>query len=143
MHASGRGCEHRTICHFIYQHQLEFRAFFAGVNLTPSRTHSFNPLRRNHAYTSMTFIDKIVQFFKTVHEEALVTVQKPIGVLAMVFNFFVPGTGTLVACVVAGKIKEGIVCFAMMWLMTFVFLVGWVWSVVHGVMIFLKSNSTD
>ena len=87
----------------------------------------------------MTFIDKTIHFFKTTHDEALVAVQKPIGVLAMVLNVLLPGTGTLVACIVAGKIKEGIVCFAMMWLMTFVFLAGWVWSVVHGVMIFLKS----
>ena len=104
--------------------------------LLSRRDNSTNPTRNDK---NMSFIEKVARFFKTVHDEALVVVQKPIGILAMALNIFVPGTGTLVACVVAGKVKEGIVCFAMMWLMTFVFLVGWVWSVVHGVQIFLKA----
>jgi hypothetical protein len=32
-------------------------------------------------------------------------------------------------------------CFAMMWLMCFVFFVGWVWSIVHGVQLFMKASA--
>jgi hypothetical protein len=38
------------------------------------------------------------------------------------------------------KAKEGLVALLMMWLMTFVFFVGWVWSIVHGVQILMKSE---
>jgi len=84
-----------------------------------------------------------MDFFKKTHNEALVSVNKPVAVLVALMNCFFPGSGTLVACIIADKAKEGIICFAMMWLMTFVFFIGWVWSIVHGVQILMKSFESN
>jgi hypothetical protein len=84
-------------------------------------------------------LKKIQDFLVKTHDDALVKAKKPIALLAMVLNFFIPGIGTLVACVTVNKTFEGAKCFALMWLMCFVFFVGWVWSIIHGVQIFMKA----
>ena len=78
---------------------------------------------------------------RKTHDDALVKAKKPIAIVAMVLNIIFPGVGTLVACVTANKTFEGLKCFAMMWLMCFAFFVGWVWSIVHGVQLFMKASA--
>ena len=81
----------------------------------------------------------VVDFIKKTHEDAVVKVGKNVAIAALLLNILFPGIGTLVACVVADKTVAGIKCFACMWLMCLVFLVGWVWSVWHGVLILRKA----
>lgn len=86
-------------------------------------------------------LKKIQDFLKKTHDDALVKAKKPIAIVAMVLNIVFPGVGTLVACVTVNKTFEGLKCFAMMWLMCFVLFVGWVWSIVHGVQLFMKASA--
>ena len=86
-------------------------------------------------------LKKIQDFLRKTHDDALVKAKKPIAIVAMVLNIIFPGVGTLVACVTANKTFEGLKCFAMMWLMCFLFFVGWVWSIVHGVQLFMKASA--
>ena len=81
---------------------------------------------------------QIQDFLTKTHDDALVKAKLRVF-LALFANFFFPGSGTLVACVTVNKTFEGAKCFAMMWLMCFVFFVGWVWSVVHGVQLVMKA----
>jgi len=82
---------------------------------------------------------QIQDFLTKTHDDALVKAKLPLFLVALFANFFFPGSGTLVACVTVNKTFEGAKCFAMMWLMCFVFFVGWVWSVVHGVQLVMKA----
>jgi len=80
------------------------------------------------------------EFIKKTHNDALVTVKQPLAIGCLVLNVLFPGVGTAIACIKVDKAKEGLVALLMMWLMTFVFFVGWVWSIVHGVQILMKSE---
>lgn len=84
-------------------------------------------------------LQKVNDFLKKTHHDALVKVSKGLSIVVFLLNIFFPGVGTLVACLLAGKVAEGVVCFLMMWLMCFVFFVGWLWSIVHGFLILQKS----
>ena len=84
-------------------------------------------------------LTQIQVFLTKTHDDALVKAKKPVAFVALTLNVFFPGLGTLVACVTMNKTFEGAKCFAMMWLTCFVFLVGWVWSVVHGVQLVMKA----
>ena len=79
---------------------------------------------------------------KKTHNDALVKVSKGLSIGVFVLNIVFPGIGTLIACLAAGKAAEGVMCFLMMWLMCFVFFVGWIWSIVHGFQIFQKSSAS-
>ena len=87
-------------------------------------------------------IRKATDFVKKTHNDALVKVSKGLSIGVFVLNIVFPGIGTLIACLAAGKAAEGVMCFLMMWLMCFVFFVGWIWSIVHGFQIFQKSSAS-
>ena len=83
----------------------------------------------------------VVDFLQNTHTNALCKAKKPVAMVALVQNVFLPGVGTFIACVTCEKAMDGLICLAMMWLMCFVFLVGWVWSIVHGVQLLMRSMS--
>lgn len=97
------------------------------------------PRRADQRAPRTRVMSAVVDFIKKTHEDAVVKVGKNVAIAALLLNIFFPGIGTLVACVVADKTVAGIKCFACMWLMCLVFLVGWVWSVWHGVLILRKA----
>mgnify|MGYP004361784605 FL=1 len=88
-----------------------------------------------------TACKSIGDFLQNTHMNALCKAKKPIAILALVANVFLPGVGTFIACVTCDKAMDGLICLAMMWLMCFVFLVGWVWSIVHGVQLVMRATS--
>lgn len=68
-----------------------------------------------------------------MYDDVFVKVKKLIVIVVMVLNIIFFGVGMFVVCVIVNKMFEGLKCFVMMWLMCFVFFVGWVWSIVYGV----------
>lgn len=95
--------------------------------------------QKEQTTTRVMSLQKVNDFLKKTHHDALVKVSKGLSIVVFLLNIFFPGVGTLVACLLAGKVAEGVVCFLMMWLMCFVFFVGWLWSIVHGFLILQKS----
>lgn len=99
-------------------------------------------VRYRHVTSTMAnqkFAD-FTEFIKKTHNDALVTVKQPLAIGCLVLNVLFPGVGTAIACLKVDKAKEGLIALLMMWLMTFVFFVGWIWSIVHGVQILMKSE---
>lgn len=69
----------------------------------------------------------------SLHEKSVVSVNKNIAILCLIVNWFcLPGFGTMIATICSEqKPMEGfIVGFIQM--VTFEFIVGWVWSVISG-----------
>ncbi len=67
-----------------------------------------------------------------------IVTRKPWGLACLVLNIFLPGSGTFVA---AGN-QENLryMVYAILQALTFWMLVGWVWSIVTGVMIYMRSE---
>lgn len=69
------------------------------------------------------------------------TVQrKPWGILALILDVIVPGTGTIVAGAKVGEtgqIIKGIIQLLLFWT-----IIGWVWSIIDGIRIFTHSTVT-
>lgn len=67
------------------------------------------------------------------------TVQRsPWGIICLVCNILLPGTGTLVAAGNAGSVKHFV--FGLLQLLLFWTVLAWVWSIVWGILIFVRSQ---
>ena len=64
--------------------------------------------------------------------------RKPWGVICLVMNILLPGTGTMIAAGNQENTKYFV--YGLVQLLTFWTLVTWAWSVVVGVLVLLKSE---
>lgn len=64
--------------------------------------------------------------------------RKPWGIICLVMNIFLPGTGTMMAA--SNQEVPRYFVFGLLQLLLFWTVVGWVWSIVVGVLIFVKAE---
>ncbi|MGB1585480.1 MAG: hypothetical protein ACPHID_00345 [Thermoplasmatota archaeon] len=64
--------------------------------------------------------------------------RKPWGIICLLMNVFVPGTGTMMAA--SNQEVPRYFLFGLIQLLTFWTVISYVWSVVMGVLIFVKSE---
>lgn len=67
-----------------------------------------------------------------------IVTRKPWGIVCLVLNILLPGTGTLVAA--GNQEDKKYLIFGIVQLLTALIVVGFLWSIVTGVMIFVKSE---
>ncbi len=66
--------------------------------------------------------------------------RSPMGILCLILNILLPGIGTIVAGVVAkGNLARDII-IGLLQFFTSGIIIGWIWSIVWGVLIFKKSS---
>ena len=76
-------------------------------------------------------------------EDSVTKCDKTIGLICLILNIipFTSGVGTMVsACANKGDFNGSALCFGILQLLTAFLLVGWIWSIVHGVWIFQKAS---
>jgi hypothetical protein len=66
--------------------------------------------------------------------------RSPIGILALILNIVLPGIGTIVAGVIAKESMVRDIIIGVLQLVLSGLLIGWIWSVIWGVLIFQKSS---
>ena len=73
-------------------------------------------------------------------KKSVVELDHTLAVVCLVLNVFLPGVGTMIsAC--AGKEFNGMaLLFGLLQLLTAFIVVGWIWSIVHGVWLLDKSK---
>lgn len=62
------------------------------------------------------------------------------GILCLLLNIFLPGIGSIVAGVMGNKVSTmiiGVIQFLTCW-----FILGWIWSVWWGILIYQKANGS-
>lgn len=67
-----------------------------------------------------------------------IVTRKPWGIVCLVLNILLPGTGTLVAA--GNQEDKKYLVFGIVQLLTALIVVGVLWSIVTGIMIFVKSE---
>ena len=76
-------------------------------------------------------------------QNSIVKVDKDMGIICLILNCipFTSGVGTMVsACANPGEMNSNALLFGILQLLTAFLLVGWIWSIIHGVWIFQKSR---
>ncbi len=68
-----------------------------------------------------------------------IVTRKPWGIICLVLNIFLPGTGTMVAA--GNQEDKTYLIFGVIQLLTSILLIGFLWSIVTGVLIFMKSEA--
>lgn len=67
-----------------------------------------------------------------------IVTRRPWGLAILVLNVLLPGSGTFLA---AGNQEDmRYMVYAILQVLTFLVIVGWVWSIVTGIMIYVKSE---
>jgi hypothetical protein len=67
-----------------------------------------------------------------------VVTRKPWGIICLVMNVILPGTGTMIAAGNQEDVKHWV--FGLVQMLLFWTVLPWVWSIVWGVLILLKSE---
>ncbi len=67
-----------------------------------------------------------------------IVTRSPWGIACLVLNILLPGTGTMVAA--GNQESKKYLIFGIVQLLTFWTLVAWAWSIIVGVLIFVKSE---
>ena len=64
--------------------------------------------------------------------------RKPWGIICLVMNVFFPGTGSLIA---AGNMEDiRTFVFGILQMLLTLILIGWLWSIIWGILIFVRSE---
>ena len=75
-------------------------------------------------------------------KESVTTVSPPMHIVLFIVNIFLPGVGTIISSFIG---KEGFnmmaLVFGVLQLVLTSFLVGWIWSIVHGYWLYQKGSA--
>mmetsp|Transcript_68433 Transcript_68433/g.142704 ORF Transcript_68433/g.142704 Transcript_68433/m.142704 type:complete len:92 (+) Transcript_68433:60-335(+) len=67
-------------------------------------------------------------------------VAKGMGILCLILNIFLPGIGSIVAGAMGNKVSTMII--GLLQIVTCWFILGWIWSVWWGILIFMKAHGS-
>lgn len=77
----------------------------------------------------------------SLHEQSIVKVEAQRGLFILMFNTFLPGTGTIIAgFLVGGDSVENNLLVGILQMFMTCLVVGWLWSVYTGFLIYNKSR---
>ena len=67
-------------------------------------------------------------------------VEKNLALVILILNIIFPGLGTLITAFVAGEFNVTVLLVAIAQAFLACILVGWIWSILHGVWVYNKSK---
>lgn len=65
---------------------------------------------------------------------------KTVAIIILIFNIFFPGSGTMMLSCIGGSFKIEHVWVGLIQFITSIFVFGWVWSVLWGIILVMKSK---
>ena len=82
--------------------------------------------------TQESFYSKLKNHLPVLH--------KTVAIIILVFNIFIPGLGTMFLACMAGDFKKEHVFVGLAQMLFSVCVIGWVWSVLWGIILVMKST---
>lgn len=70
----------------------------------------------------------------------LVAVDSPWGIILMIVNIFFPGIGTIINSFMGSKVRVTTLIVGILQLLLASFIIGWIWSIWWGVLIYQKQR---
>ena len=68
----------------------------------------------------------------------IVSVPAPWGIVLLIINVLLPGIGSIINSLMADKVRVTTLVVGILQLVLAGFIVGWIWSIIWGVLIFKK-----
>mmetsp|Transcript_41923 Transcript_41923/g.30776 ORF Transcript_41923/g.30776 Transcript_41923/m.30776 type:complete len:94 (+) Transcript_41923:37-318(+) len=75
-------------------------------------------------------------------DHAIAKTDQTVALICLILNIFWPGLGTIINAIYHEQPCEGIV-YGILQMLTCIFIVGWIWSIVYGCKILDKSRISD
>lgn len=76
-----------------------------------------------------------------VESKSVKSVDKPLHIIIFIINIFFPGIGTMISgCIAKSGFSGYTIVIGLLQLLTAWIIVGWVWSIIWGWLIFKKSD---
>ena len=72
--------------------------------------------------------------------EYVLKVESNLALLILILNIIFPGLGTLITAFIAGEFNVKVLLVAIAQALLTCILIGWIWSILHGVWVYNKSK---
>ena len=73
-------------------------------------------------------------------KDAVVKLDKTLAIVCLVLNIILPGVGTMISACTGSDFNATALIYGVLQLLTAWLIVGWIWSIVHGIWLVDKSS---